>query len=233
MRMWRMIMDRIAMITEASALLRLLTWLSPAFPVGSFSYSHGLERAIHDGFVRDAETLHDWIDGLLSFGGAWTDAVLLAEAYCSAENPVRLRDAAELAQALSISRERLAETVGQGTAFLAAARAWPEALVDSLDASAPYPIAVGATCAKAGIALEDALVAYLHAFVSNLVSVAMRAFPLGQTRGVAILARLEGAIAAAAARAGTSTLDDLGSAAFNSDICALAHETQPVRLFIS
>lgn len=211
-----------------SPLLRLLTWLSPAFPVGAFSYSHGLETAIADGLVRDAETLHDWLDGLLAFGGGWTDAVLLAAAHRSKDGG---EEVADLAEALCISRERHAETMGQGVAFLAAARAWPETA--GLPERLPYPVAVGLACARAGIALPDALTAYLHGFASNLVSIAMRATPLGQTDGVAVLARLEPAIAAAAARAAASTLDELGAAALNSDLCALRHETQPVRLFIS
>ncbi len=224
------IMATITMTT--SPLLRLLTWLSPAFPVGSFSYSHGLERSIHDGWVKDAETLHDWLDGLISFGGGWTDAVLLAEAHAAFDDPARLADVAELAEALAISRERLAETLGQGTAFLAAARAWPEGSNPTRTAMA-YPVAVGATCAEAGIGLEDTLTAYIHAFAGNLVTIAMRAIPLGQTDGMAVMARLEPAILAATARAAASTLDDLGSAALNSDLMALTHETQHVRLFIS
>ncbi|MDB5433172.1 MAG: ureF family protein [Caulobacter sp.] len=216
-----------------SPLLRLLTWLSPAFPVGSFSYSHGLERAIHDGWVKDAETLHDWLDGLVSFGGGWTDAVLVAEAHTAIDEPARLADVAELAEALAISRERLAETLGQGAAFLAAARAWPEGSTPLGSATVAYPVAVGATCASAGIGLDDTLTAYIHAFAGNLVTIAMRAIPLGQTDGMAVMARLEPAILAIVARAAVSTLDDLGSAALNSDLMALAHETQHVRLFIS
>ena len=216
-----------------SPLLRLLTWLSPAFPVGSFSYSHGLERAIHDGFVRDADSLFDWLDGLVAFGGGWSDAVLLAEAHAAVNDPERLASVAALAEALAFSRERLAETVGQGHAFLAAAKAWPEGSTPSLAEDTAYPVAVGAVCAQAGIGLADSLTAYLHAFASNLVSVAMRAIPLGQTDGVAVLAHLERAILAAAERAARSSLDDLGSAAFNSDLCALRHETQETRLFIS
>jgi urease accessory protein len=201
--------------------------------VGSFSYSHGLERAVHDGLVRDADSLFDWLDGLVTFGGGWTDAVLLGEAHAASADPERLAAVAALAEALAFSRERLAETLGQGTAFLAAARAWPDATPPGLGAQAAYPVAVGAVCAGAGIGLEDSLTAYLHAFASNLVSVAMRAAPIGQTAGIAVLARLERIILATAARAAGSTLDDLGSAAFNSDLCALRHESQETRLFIS
>lgn len=212
-------------------LLRLLTWLSPAFPVGMFGWSHGLEQAIADGTVKDREALIAWISGLVEFGSGWTDAVLLTEAHAAATDPHRLRDVAELAAALAPSAERLAETVGQGTAFLKAVGAWPEAR-PALD-HAPWPVAVGAACGLASIALEDALTATLHAFASNLVSVALRAIPLGQTEGVRVMAAVEPVILATAMRAARSTLDDLGSAGLMSDIAAMRHETLQPRLFLS
>lgn len=218
-------------MTDTAALLRLLTWLSPAFPVGMFGWSHGLEQAIADGAVRDGATLVDWIDGLVTAGSGWTDAVLFAEAHAAARDPDRLAGVADLARALAPSAERLAETLGQGNAFLRAARAWPDHC-PALD-DAPWPVAVGAACGLAGIPLRDALVASLHAFAGNLVSVALRLVPLGQTEGVRALAAVEAVILATAGRAAGSTLDDLGSAALMSDIAAMRHETLQPRLFLS
>lgn len=220
-----------AIMTEPAALLRLLTWLSPAFPVGMFGWSHGLEQAIADGTVTDGDALIDWISGLVEFGSGWTDAVLLADAHAAATDPARLAEVADLAQALAPTAERLAETMGQGAAFLKASRAWPEAS-PSLDEAA-WPVAVGAACALAGVARGDALIAALHAFSSNLVSVALRAIPLGQTEGVRVLAAVESRVLAAAARAARSTLDDLGSLAIMSDVAAMRHETLQPRLFLS
>lgn len=218
-------------MTEPAALLRLLTWLSPAFPVGMFGWSHGLEQAIADGTVKEGDGLIAWISGLVEFGSGWTDAVLLAEAHAAARDPERLAEAVALATALAPSAERLAETLGQGTAFLKAVRAWPDA-APALD-QAPWPVAVGAACGLACLAVEDAVAATLHAFASNLVSVALRAIPLGQTEGVRVMAAIEPVVLAAAARAARSTLDDLGSAAILSDIAAMRHETLQPRLFLS
>ena len=218
-------------MTDSAVLLRLLTWLSPAFPVGMFGWSHGLEQAIADGTVTDGDGLIDWISGLVEFGSGWTDAVLLAEAHAAASDPDRLAGGAALAAALAPSAERLAETLGQGNAFLKAVRAWPDA-APLLDQAA-WPVAVGAACGLAVIPLADALTATLHAFASNLVSVALRAIPLGQTEGVRVLAAVEPVILATALRAARSTLDDLGSAALMSDIAALRHETLQPRLFLS
>jgi len=216
------------MTTEAQ-LLRLLTWLSPAFPVGAFGYSHGLETAIREGAVTDAGALSAWIAGLVEYGSGWTDAVLFKAAHEAADKAA-LFDVAELAEALAPSLERRRESLGQGAAFLIAARAWGP---QPLGGAVAYPVAVGAVCGAAHIGLEAALTAWLHAFAANLVSVAVRAIPMGQTDGVAVVAELEPIILGAAARAAMSSLDDLGSAAILSDIAAMRHETLDVRLFIS
>lgn len=222
----------ITTMTIEAHLLRLMTWLSPAFPVGSFSYSHGLETVVRDGAVSTADALCAWIAGLIEHGSGWTDAVLFKAAWdaATARDAPGLAEIVELAEALAPSLERRRETLGQGEAFLTATRAWGRPV---LSGAAAYPVAVGAVTAGASIPLETALTAWLHAFAANLVSVAVRAVPLGQTDGVAVLAELEPVILATAVRAAASTLDDLGSSALLSDIAAMRHETLDVRLFIS
>ena len=218
------------MPTEAR-LLRLLTWLSPAFPVGSFGYSHGLETAIREGAVTDARELSGWIATLLEHGSGWTDAVLARAAWTAvtAEDYAALDEVCELAEALAPSLERRRETLAQGEAFLTAVAAWqPPPIL-----TAAYPVAVGAAAGAAGIPLEPALTAWLHAFAANLVSVAVRAIPLGQSDAVAVIAGLERPILRTTARAVASTLDDLDSGAILSDIAAMRHETLQGRLFIS
>ena len=216
------------MPTEAR-LLRLLTWLSPAFPVGSFGYSHGLETAIREGAVTDARALTGWIAGLLEHGSGWTDAVLVKAAWTAvtAEDHTALDEVAELAEALAPSLERRRETMAQGEAFLAAVAAWsPPPIV-----RAPYPVALGAAAGAACLPLAPALTAWLHAFGANLVSVAVRAIPLGQSDALQVIAALEPVILRTASRAAESTLDDLGSASLVSDIAAMRHETLDGRLF--
>ncbi|MCO6049366.1 urease accessory protein UreF [Mesorhizobium sp. RP14(2022)] len=202
-------------------LLRLLTWLSPAFPVGAFAYSHGVERAIHDNTIRDRATLVAWLSDLLTQGSGWNDAVLCAASW-------RGEDVAELAEAMAGSRERHMETTLQGEAFVQAAEPWT-----GEGRPAPYPVAVGHAARNQGIALDAVLTAYLHAFSSNIVQAAVRLVPLGQRDGVATLAALEPVILDTAARASQSTLDDLGAATVLSDIAAMRHETQYSRVFRS
>jgi urease accessory protein len=222
------------------ARLLLATWLSPAFPVGAFSYSHGLETAIADGRIADAAALEDWVRLLVERGSGWCDAVLLAEAWraAAARDDARFAGAAELAAAMSPSRERQAETHGLGTAFLKAVLAgWPN---DSLlcleklsNGTLAYPVAVGAVAAAHDVPLAPALAQFLNAFAANLISVAVRLVPLGQTDGLGALSRLQPAILSTADRAAQSTLDDLGSAAVSSDIASMRHETLHSRVFRS
>ncbi|WP_205689904.1 urease accessory protein UreF [Caulobacter sp. SLTY] len=217
-------------------LLKLLTWLSPAFPVGGFSYSHGLETVIAESVVHDRQSLQAWIAALIAHGSGWTDAVLLTEAWnaSTTADAARIADIAELADALVPSLERRRESLSQGAAFLTAARAWrTDALLPPFGDPTPYCVAVGATAAAHAVPLAPTLTAWLHGFASNLTSIAMRAVPLGQTDGVAVLAALEPLILDTAARAAVSSLDDLGACALHSDIAAMRHETLTVRLFIS
>lgn len=213
--------------------LRLMAWLSPAFPVGSFSYSHGLERAVQDGLVADRQSLAAWLDTLVEMGSGWNDAVLFAESWRCARDSGDLGEIAALAEALAGSRERHAETMLQGAAFLKAASAWPSPVLGRLPADCPYCVAVGAVAGGNGIGLPDALSAFLQTFFSNLVQAAIRLGVVGQLDATALLAGFEPLALTTAARAAASTLDDLGGCAFVSDVMAMRHETQYSRLFRS
>jgi urease accessory protein len=224
----------------SAALYRLMAWLSPAFPVGAFSYSGGLEWAVEAGDIADARTLQGWLTVVVAEGGGFCDAVLFTNAHRAAAtgDDLLLRETAELAAALSPSKERHLETTSQGRAFVAAARAaWPCASLDRLaavwDGPVAYPVAVAVTAAGHDIHLVPALHAFLHAATANLISAGVRLIPLGQTDGQRVLAALEPAIDATAARAMATPLDDIGSASFRADIASMRHETQYTRLFRS
>ncbi|MBX9463315.1 MAG: urease accessory protein UreF [Aquamicrobium sp.] len=216
-----------------ASLLRLMAWLSPAFPVGSFSYSHGLERTVHDGLVESGSDLAEWIATLLAEGSGWNDAVLLAESFRLSAAGTSLADMAELAEAMAGSAERHLESTLQGAAFLTSAAAWQPDIADRLPANCPYSVAVGAVAGMQGVGLESALAAYIQAFASNMIQAAIRLSVIGQSDAVAILAGLETTVAQTAARASLSSLDDLGSATLVVEIAAMNHETQYSRLFRS
>lgn len=223
-----------------SALYRLMAWLSPAYPVGGFSYSGGIEWAVETGDIKDAETLRAWLAVMLAEGGGFCDAVLLAHGYraIASDADKALRSIAELAAALAPTKERHLETTAQGNAFVDATRAaWPCAALDRLkavwDGPVAYPIAVAVAAAGHGVALEAALPAFLQALAANWVSAGVRLVPLGQTDGQRVLAALEPIVSRTAQRALAAKLDDIGSAAFRADLASARHETQYTRLFRS
>lgn len=219
-------------MTDGVVLARLMAMMSPTFPVGSFSYSGGIEAAVADERIEDGEALRDWIAALIANGSAWNDAVLLAAAWRASSETEALREVAQLAEALAGSAERHRETMLQGSAFLAAVRGWPGIAVPDVGEMA-YPVSVGAVTASNGLPLGDVLIAYLQAFASNTIQAAIRLGVIGQVDAVAVLARMEQDILSASARAAGSTLDDLGAAAIAADILSMQHETQYSRLFRS
>lgn len=218
----------------------LMVWLSPAFPVGGFAFSHGLEWAAEKGWIKDRATLEAWLHDLVTLGSIANDLVLVAASWRAARDgdEAALREAAELAVALQPSAERHLEAVTQGGAFVAQIEAsWPCAAVRRLkeinDGEIAYCTAVGVAAGGHGIALGHVLMAYGLAFAGNLVSAAVRLGVVGQTDGQRVLAALVPAVEAAAQRASTATLDDLGGACWRSDLASLQHETQYTRLFRS
>ena len=225
---------------EGAALYRLMTFLSPAFPVGAFSYSSGIEWAVEAGDIADAASLRGWLAAMLADGSGFCDGVFLAQAHRAvfARDDALLRDIAELAAAFVPSRERQLETTTQGRAFIEIARAaWSCDGLDELIAACGgpivYPIAVGLVSAAHAIPLPATMHAFLHALVSNWISAGARLVPLGQTDSQRVLAALEPVVVATAQRALEASLDDLGSTTFRADLASLRHETQYTRLFRS
>ena len=219
---------------------QLLLWLSPAFPVGGFAFSHGLEWAAERGWVKDRVTLEAWLVDLVTLGSIANDLVLLAAAWraATAGDDAALREAAELAVALQPSAERHLEAVTQGGAFVAQIEAaWPCDAVARLKGmqggEITYCTAVAVAAAGHSIALGAVLGGYGLAFAGNLVSASVRLGVVGQTDGQRVLAALVPVIETAARRASASTLDDLGGACWRSDLASLQHETQYTRLFRS
>jgi urease accessory protein len=225
------------------SLIRLQNWLSPAFPTGSYSYSHGLEWAVESNQVYDRTSLVDWLDADLRFGSARNDAIFFVEAWrCAADgNHTRLWETAELSAAFRATSEFALEASQQGASCLATLRdVWRDPTVDALSEGLRQrsirpvmPIVIAARSAADGVPVGTALRAFLFASVSNLVIAGVRLIPLGQTDGQRALAELEDAVLEASERALTAGIDDLGSAALMVDFASMLHETQYTRLFRS
>ncbi len=225
---------------EAASLYRLMTWLSPSFPVGAFSYSSGIEWAVEAGDISDAASLRGWLAAMLGDGSGFCDAVFLAQAHRAASagttwrcvrSPNSPPPSCPRASASSRPRRRAAPS--------SRSRARPGRATGSMNwsplamARSSIPSAVGIVSAAHAVPLAPAMHAFLHAVVSNWISAGARLVPLGQTDSQRILASLEADVAATAKRALAASLDDLGSATFRADLASLRHETQYTRLFRS
>jgi urease accessory protein len=243
-----MIQDIIIMTDEQFnlaplALLRQQSWLSPTFPTGSYSYSHGIEWAVEAGHVHDRESLVDWLKADLSYGSGRNEAIFFSQAWRAVldEDHKRLFEAAELAAAFRGTSEFALESSQQAAACLATLRqVWPDAVLERLSASlserrVPPALAIvlGVRAARQGISRALALPAFLQSYLANLITAGVRLIPLGQTDGQLAIAELEESVLAASAQAREYTIDDLGSAAFMVDFASMLHETQYTRLFRS
>jgi urease accessory protein len=223
------------------ALYRLLAWLSPAYPIGAFSYSHGVETAVEEGFIKDRTSLVIWLESVLLLGTGVVDGALFAAAWRTADSGdwTSFDAVAERAAAWRGTSEMALESRQQGSSFLSITRvAWPHRALDGvherLAGELSLPVAVALAAAAHGIALDRALEGYLHAFTANLISAAVRSIPMGQSDGQIALSALEPAVRRATEAALVVTsLDEVGTATPLLDWCSLRHETQYTRLFRS
>jgi urease accessory protein len=232
-----------AELTDTIRQTQLLAALfSPAFPIGAFSYSHGIEAAIASGDVDDAATAHDWIETILLGGSGRNDAILMANAY----NAVKLHAAKdgqlaggrnaeieainELAFALSSGAERAQESHELGVNF---ARIVDQVYQLDISRSTPlaYPVAAGLVVRYLGCDLTLGLTFFLQSFIANLISVVVRAVPLGQSDGQIILAQMMPAVATLANEAALAPLDDVGGYAILADHASIIHETLEPRIY--
>ncbi|WP_353310602.1 urease accessory protein UreF [Shimia sp. NS0008-38b] len=209
-------------------ILILAQWLSPAYPVGSFTYSHGLEALVESGAVEDTASFSEWLSDTMHHGAGQNDVILLAHAY-AAENNDTLEEIDALAQALAPSAERLLETEQQGKAFVRTAAAIHDIELPNLT----YAVAVGRAARLQNLPLADTARLFLHAFAANLTSAATRLVPLGQTEAQAVLTATAPMCQQIVDHALTQPLGAIASSTFASDIASMRHETQYSRLFRS
>lgn len=225
------------------AFLRLQNWLSPIFPTGAYSYSHGVEWAVEAGHVHDRTSLVDWLAADLRYGSGRNEAIFFSSAWSCAtdDDRPRLLEVAELAAAFRGTAEFALESAQQGSACLATfSQVWCDPLLDWLsetlsgrDVPSAVAVVLGIRSARQGVPLAIALPAFLQSYVANLVTAGVRLIPLGQTDGQFAIAALEDAVLATSAVAASAGLEDLGSAGLMVDLASMAHETQYTRLFRS
>lgn len=211
----------IEMTAPAADMLTLQNWFSPAFPIGAFSYSGGLETAIASGAVHDRDSLAGWLHAMIRQGAIFTDAVFLRTAMDG-------EDVNGLCLALCAGAERHQETTELGKAF---SRVIRETQDVDLPEGLAYPVAVGMAAGRLGLAREATVAAFLQGACMSQISVAVRAVPIGQMDGQACLVELMSAIGTAAAQAMVTEVEAVGSFALAADLCTLEHETTEQRIY--
>ena len=222
------------------SLLKLLTWLSPSYPVGAYTYSHGLENAVEAGALKNVEDAYHWLSGILRYGAGQADVILLHNAYRAAkvEDNKQLHHVAEFAEAFSGTKELALETLAQGRAFLEITqKSWPcdalENFIKTWQGETAYPIAVGIAAAGHSVPLKDTANAFLHAMAANLVSALVRVVPFGQTDGQILTAKLEPLVLDTSEKALTISLEEISNSCMMIEMSSMQHETQHTRLFRS
>lgn len=213
------------------AFYKLFLWLAPSYPIGAYTFSHGLEWSVAAGEVGDAVALRLWLEDVLEHGAGRSDAMLLAAAWRAetAGDARALEEVATLALALAPTAERLIETTATGRAFAEmTSSAWGDAC-----AVAPLPVAVGQAAARHKVPINVTAFLYLQSFANNLVSAAIRLVPLGQTDGQRVMAALMPQCRHVASDAVAVPMDAIGGFAIRAEIASMRHETQDVRLFRS
>lgn len=206
-------------------LLTVAQWLSPSYPLGSFAFSQGLERACADGLVRDARSLEAWLRDVVEVGSGRSDAVWIARAW---HEDLPLAELDALVRSYMPSSDRLREAERQGAAF---ARITSDVWQIEVPAVV-LPVALGHAARRVGLELGPLLILYLQGVVSNLVACGQRLMPLGQTEAQRIVAALSAPCVAVAETVVTEG-GEIWSNSFMADIASMTHETLDVRIFQS
>ena len=199
----------------------LQTWFSPLFPVGSFSYSHGLEAMINDNLIKSKEDILEYLKCILKYGSGKNDIILIKYAYQGEE----IND---LALSLCPTKERKIESIEMGNAFR-------KVLEDSwnykIQENTAYPVSVGKAAKYFKIPLNLTIISYLQSFASNLINVCIKHIPIGQKVGQDCIIQMYDLIREIENESKNLELEDLGGVCFNSDIYSIKHENLKTRIY--
>ena len=225
--------------TAPSGLLQLIWLASPALPIGGFSYSEGLEAAIEQGLVHDADSSTQWVVDQLHLSQSRGDMAVIAQAIPAwqSHDVARLNALNQWVMVTRESAEMRLQTEQMGRSLLDWLRNLQQASEASLSVCAQlpvtYPLAMALALSLAPVPLHQALQAYAFGWSENMTQAALKAVPLGQSAGQRMLARLAQEIPLAVEKA--MHLSDNDRQAFSPMLAILSarHETQYSRLFRS
>ncbi len=219
------------------ALLRLLQLVSPSLPIGMYSYSQGLERAVHDGWISNAGQTGDWLQGLLHNGVGKVDAPLLARLYDAwqADDFSAVEHWSQTLTACRETAELRAEDrqTGQALARLLVNLDMPDASVWQKRPDATLATLFALAAIHWQIDKTDALTGYLWGWLENQVLGAIKLVPLGQVAGQQLLQSLASELPGLVEQALQVNDDEIGGSCFGLALASSRHEMQYSRLFRS
>lgn len=224
------------MDTEIS-LLRLLQLVSPGLPIGMYSYSQGLERAVEDGWIRSADDTKDWLRGLLHHALSRVDAPILARLHHAwwHHDLMEVEHWSRFLIACRETSELRAEDrqTGQALARLLAQLDIPEASAWQKSADATLATLFSLAAARWGISQQATLSGYLWGWLENQLLCAVKLVPLGQVAGQRLLYDLANELPALVVRAIQLTEAEIGGSCPGVALASSRHEMQYSRLFRS
>ena len=223
------------------ALLRLMQLVSPALPVGAYTYSQGLEWAVESGRIRDEASAGAWIGDLMRHGIGRFEAPLVAllmRHWANGNGAEITRLNADFLASRE-SAELRAETVQMGFSLNRLLADLRDPTLDRLRSGLAefpeiaFPTVWAGLAAAWSIDPQTAVCGYLWAWAENQVMAALKAVPLGQASGQRLLAELGQAVPAIAETALTLNECDWSNLTPAFSLCCTRHENQYSRLFRS
>lgn len=216
-----------------AARLKLFQLVSPALPVGAFSYSEGLEVLVQQGLLAGPQDLEPWLRAELQRGAVAMEAAALGTLF-SALRGGDLAAVVELDGWLLAQREAAEvraqqRQMGQSLLLLLADLGWP--LPGGAALAWPAAFAWAALCLELGS--PDLEEAYLYSWVANQISAAVRLVPLGPTQGQRLQLALAPLIAGQAAELSSSDPRQLWNGGIGAGLAQLQHAELYSRLFRS
>lgn len=226
-------------MNDGRKLCRLLQLASPMLPIGAYSYSQGLETAVEDGLVTDAQQAEAWIADMFRFSVARFELPLLARLFRDwPDQPDRLYEWNTLLLAGRDTAEARAETLQTGYS-LARLLTQLETIIgpdaERLRTMKPVTLPLAYACAARswGIGEREMLEAYGWSWAENQVAAAMKCVPIGQLAGQRILLAMGELIPALMPLVLNLDDDEICNFTLGLSIVSMRHETQYSRLFRS
>ncbi|MBW4695466.1 MAG: urease accessory protein UreF [Lyngbya sp. HA4199-MV5] len=222
---------------DSLALLRLLQLASSALPVGAYSYSEGIEALVEANRLGDRSALEDWLVQELRVGTIRVEAAILVKAYkaCQSNDWEAINHWNRWLSAARETEELRSQSLQMGRSLvrlLHDLQVLPQSTLLHGD-GCHFAIAFALAAVHWHIALQPAMLGYLHGWATNLVNAGVKLIPLGQTAGQQLLLKLQPVIQQTVDEALTLPDQALHSCSWGLTLASMKHETQYSRLFRS